>query len=90
MPPNIKPPFPAYSSRFPEATKDIVVAIIGAQSHENGELGIETLASVREFVDNSSYLPRFWDIASGRDSQDRHNVIIIAYWSNRADYEHWT
>ncbi|KAF2145866.1 uncharacterized protein K452DRAFT_355386 [Aplosporella prunicola CBS 121167] len=90
MPPNSTPPFPAYCSRFPESTKDIVMAIIGAQSHDQEELGIDTLDPVRKFVDDANCSPRFWDIASGRDSQDRHNVILIAYWSSRADYEQWT
>lgn len=30
-PPNYEAPFPAYSARFPRSTKDVVMAIIGAQ-----------------------------------------------------------
>ncbi|KAJ7630436.1 heme-containing dehydratase protein [Roridomyces roridus] len=81
-PESYQPPFPAYTARFPESTKDIVMAIIGAQALA-GELDRRALDPVLGFIrGENKQAPSFWEIASVTDNQ--------GYWKGREDYEQWS
>ncbi|KAF2441928.1 phenylacetaldoxime dehydratase [Karstenula rhodostoma CBS 690.94] len=74
-------------ARFPESTKDIVVAVFGVQALT---LPQSPLAPVRAFVEREDpHAPRFWDMASAIDSQGYGMQTLISYWSSKEEYTKW-
>lgn len=88
-----KPPYDLYTSRFPKSTKDIVMAVIGAQ-YANAEKN-----DGRALAEISSYLtaeaappasrPSFHEYAAVTDSRGFYNTAALAYWPSRGAYEGW-
>src|SRR5271170_7411168 len=89
-PPNYEPPFPAYSARFPESIKNIVMAVIGAQSRSSTQLEKTVLAPLVAIVEETNdSKPSFWEFASVKDTSGAHNITVIAYWPSKAKYTEW-
>lgn len=88
-----KPSYDLYTSRFPKSTKDIVMAVIGAQ-YANAEMN-----DGRALAEISSYLtaeaappasrPSFHEHAAVTDSRGFYNTAVLAYWPSRGAYEEW-
>lgn len=88
-----EPPFPANCARFPESTKDLVMAIVGVQYRgDNASTGGDGLEQILGFVKqggDSKVLPKHFDIASVTDDSGAYNQCMIAYWNERATFEEW-
>ncbi|KAM5430765.1 hypothetical protein McanMca71_005159 [Microsporum canis] len=92
-PDNYDPPFPAYTARLPEHTKDIVMAIIGAQYSSAAENDGVAMSKVLEFMKNPSDAtaqPSFRELVSVTDPNGSYNIAVIAYWPCRESYERWS
>ncbi|KAK2767534.1 hypothetical protein FQN54_003691 [Arachnomyces sp. PD_36] len=92
-PPNFDPPFPAYSARFPRCTKDLVMAILGAQyasPADNDGSAISRLAAFVKESPDAATRPSFWELASVTDTSGAYNIAVIAYWPDKASYAEWT
>lgn len=91
-PPNYEPPFPAYSARFPKCTKDLVMAILGAQYPSAGDNDGSAISHLAGFVKDSpnpATRPSFWELASVTDTNGAYNIAILAYWPSKASYMEW-
>ena len=89
-PPDYVPPYPSYSARFPVSVKNLVMAIIGAQSTSSAEIDREAMSPLLVFVETATdSKPSFWEMASVKDNSDAHNVAVIAYWPNKETYTEW-
>ncbi|KAK2841555.1 hypothetical protein FQN49_006140 [Arthroderma sp. PD_2] len=92
-PENYEPPFPAYTARFPKHTKDLVMAIIGAQYASAADNDGAAISRVLEFVENSpdtATRPSFWELISVTDPNGSYNLAVIAYWPSKESYEKWS
>ncbi|EQL35888.1 hypothetical protein BDFG_02492 [Blastomyces dermatitidis ATCC 26199] len=91
-PPNFNPPFPAYSARFPKCTKDLVMAVVGAQySTPIDEDGL-AMSTVSGFINNPTAAgkkPSFWELASVTDNRGAYNIAVLAYWPDKGSYTEW-
>jgi hypothetical protein len=89
-PPNYNPPFPAYAAHFPKHTKDLTMAIIGAQQQTSSSDNNFAL-KLQGFVDHvaESIRPRYWEWATSTDSSGAFNKAIIVYWENKDKYLKW-
>jgi hypothetical protein len=87
-PPSYEPPFPAYTARFPQNIKDIVMVVIGAQSFSIlDKASVAPLLSiVQQEVDSK---PSYWEPTSVKDSSGAHNIAVIAYWQSKEAYLKW-
>ncbi|PGH10546.1 hypothetical protein AJ80_07492 [Polytolypa hystricis UAMH7299] len=91
--PNFEPPFPAYSARFPKCTKDIVMAVIGAQyasAADNDGLAISKLTGFIKDGPDAATHPFFWELASVTDTREAYNIAVIAYWLSKESYKAWS
>ena len=90
-PPNYEPPFPAYSARLPRCTKDLVMAILGAQYASVADNDGSAISHLSSFIKEShtATLPSFWELASVTDNSGAYNIAIIAYWPSKASYKKW-
>ena len=92
-PENYEPPFPAYCARFPENTKELVMAIVGAQYAspvDNDGAAISHLSGFMENSPDADTRPSFWELTSVVDTTGAYNIAVIAYWPNRASYTRWS
>ncbi|KAI0147149.1 heme-containing dehydratase protein [Xylariaceae sp. FL1272] len=95
MPENHTPPFPSYMARYPESTKNLVMAVFGAQSSARASDNhvsdpLSTLASfVSSELADSSDRPHFHETAAFEDAKGYYNEMIVAYWSSTAAYNGW-
>lgn len=92
MPADYTPAFPAMCARFPEKTKDLVMAIVGVQYSDatlaNEERGLSQILSfVTEKTAKSP--PRHFDTAAVTDETGAYNQCMIAYWDERELFENW-
>jgi hypothetical protein len=90
LPADYNPPFPAYCARFGDSAKKLVMAIIGAQSHQ-GMLDHDALDPVvnRLRQKQAEYSPAHWLIARFTDKHGADNRAVIAYWSSMTLYSQW-
>ncbi|EZF69714.1 hypothetical protein H105_07840 [Trichophyton soudanense CBS 452.61] len=91
-PDNYEPPTIAYTSRFTENVKDIVMAIIGAQYASAAENDGVSISKILEFVKISTdtgVRPSFSELASVTDANGSYNIAILAYWPSQETYESW-
>ncbi|PGH13412.1 hypothetical protein AJ79_03691 [Helicocarpus griseus UAMH5409] len=91
-PPNFDPPFPAYSARFPKCTKDLVMAVIGAQYATAAEEDGMAMSTLLGFIKDSPVAqkkPSFWELASVTDSHGAYNIAVLAYWPDKESYREW-
>ncbi|EFQ98066.1 phenylacetaldoxime dehydratase [Nannizzia gypsea CBS 118893] len=91
-PHHYEPPTLAYTSRFPENVKDIVMAVIGAQYASAADNDGAAISKILEFMKNSTdtaVQPSFWELASVTDVNDSYNIAVIAYWPSKETYERW-
>lgn len=90
-PPNYEPPFLAYSARFPRHTKDLVMAIMGAQfasaADDDGSAISKLLGHIKCSPD--ALRPSFWELASVTDNSGVYNIVVIAYWPSKMLYSKW-
>jgi aldoxime dehydratase len=86
MPPNWRPPVPAWSASFSNQHTPIVMAYFGIQRHVGNE---------QSYLDR---LERFFDSAHGPVTVERakfvdragaHNFISAAHWKNPITYDNW-
>ncbi|KLJ10961.1 hypothetical protein EMPG_09792 [Blastomyces silverae] len=91
-PPNFNPPFPAYSARFPKCTKDLAMAVIGAQYATPADEDGSAMSTLSGFINNSTAAekkPSFWELASVTDNQGAYNIAVLAYWPDKGAYTEW-
>lgn len=90
IPPNFVPPYPSYCARFPQSTKDLVFAILGAQCTSEDQ-GVSAKTRLTTFIDAASVpvRPSFWEVASVKDTRGYFNVTVLAYWPAKAAYDEW-
>ncbi|KIW86655.1 uncharacterized protein Z519_12710 [Cladophialophora bantiana CBS 173.52] len=97
------PPYPTYTSRFPQGQREIVIVILGSQ-HEDlektpsfGTGGITSrdavlalqrmIAFATETSETSK--PKFYQLASQHEAIGGYEQCIIAYWDTKAAYNEW-
>ncbi|KAF2216613.1 hypothetical protein CERZMDRAFT_33241 [Cercospora zeae-maydis SCOH1-5] len=90
-PENFMPPFPAYTCRFPETAKDLVMAVIGVQHEGDVELQGPDYEKLVSFVGKGTEQsrPKYWEAAAVTDDRGFRNEVVIPYWQNKADFEQW-
>jgi hypothetical protein len=91
LPEDYQPPFPAYSARFSEDVKDLVMAIIGVQ-HENRETSMtDDFKKIVGFVEKplKDSRPRFWEAATVMDTSGFFNEVAIVYWKSTQYFKSW-
>ncbi|KAI1122908.1 hem-containing dehydratase protein [Nemania abortiva] len=92
-PQDYRPPFPAYTTRFPENVADLVMAVLGTQFPSRSDETSRAIAKLSSFVTSEdadiSARPRFHEVASVRDASGYHNEAVLAYWSSTAAYKRW-
>ncbi|ERF70559.1 hypothetical protein EPUS_07980 [Endocarpon pusillum Z07020] len=90
-PPNHEPALPAYGARFPQRTKDLVMAIMGAQfssaSDDDGSAISKLMGHINCSLDRLR--PSFWELASVTDNSGAYNIAVIAYWPNKMLHSEW-
>lgn len=94
-PANYQPPFPAYSARFPEKLKGLVVAIVGIQCESSSnEAFKESHSRLQSFFQAPSktetWRPHHWIVATVTDNRGFFNWSTIAYWQTVNEYNDWT
>lgn len=91
LPPDYQPPFPAYSARFSEDVRDLVMAIIGVQHSETKGPMTDDFKRIVEFVEKSpkECRPRYWEAASVTDTRGYSNEVAIVYWRSIQDFASW-
>ncbi|KAJ5013738.1 Phenylacetaldoxime dehydratase [Colletotrichum sp. SAR 10_99] len=92
-PPGFKPPFELYTSRFPRDTKDLVMAVIGAQYEPNVKHDGSALRIISEFIASDSPTPKsrpgFHEVAAVTDNRGFYNLALFAYWPSKSAYQEW-
>ncbi|KAM0649277.1 hypothetical protein ACHAO3_005893 [Verticillium nonalfalfae] len=91
MPTNFDPPFELYTSRFPRTTKDLVLAVVGAQypsASLNDGNAIKTISSFINLSSPSSR-PGFHEVAAVTDNQGHFNIAVLLYWKSKANHDEW-
>jgi heme-degrading monooxygenase HmoA len=89
--PDYKPAFELYTSRFPRDTKDLVMAIIGAQYAPSVSNDGQAISSIMAFITKGEpeCSPGFYETAAVTDQDDYYNVAVIMYWKSKAAHEKW-
>ncbi|KAF6789387.1 phenylacetaldoxime dehydratase [Colletotrichum sojae] len=82
-----------YTSRFPRDTKDLVLAVIGAQ-YKTRELddgaAIRTISSfISSASTPESSRPGYHDYAAVTDNRGFFNIAVLAYWTSKQAYDDW-
>ena len=90
LPADYSPPFPAYCARFGESAKELVMAIVGAQSSA-GSLDDDVLDPVVGMLccGEKEAPPAHWLLAKFVDRQGADNRAVIAYWPSKARHAQW-
>ncbi|KAF2759566.1 hypothetical protein EJ05DRAFT_302431 [Pseudovirgaria hyperparasitica] len=87
-PPSYTPPVPAYTARFPQSTKHLVIAIYGAQTKS---LPASSLHPLLKFIRSTlTSAPEHWDTASSTDSLGYQTHVVIAYWHSSTAHAAWS
>jgi aldoxime dehydratase len=86
MPPDWKPPAPAWSASFAKQTTPVVMAYFGTQLESSGN---EQRPSLMQEFFLSAEAPDNIESASFVDRSGRRNLISSAYWTNPARYQQW-
>ncbi|KAF2035280.1 hypothetical protein EK21DRAFT_97019 [Setomelanomma holmii] len=83
-PPNYQPPFPAYCARFSQQTKDLTLAIIGAQYSAPSAFDPANIATIKKYLLEAPgpVRPLSWEIASVTDKRGAYNIAVFAYWAD--------
>ncbi|CAK7205482.1 hypothetical protein SEUCBS139899_008257 [Sporothrix eucalyptigena] len=93
-PPNFDPPFPAYIARYPESAKDLVMAVVGIQHAAEVADMAPSVETVNSFFASAavpiSARPRYQEQASSVDERGFYNLVCIAYWPSRGDFDAWS
>ncbi|GAB7332753.1 hypothetical protein MBLNU13_g04491t1 [Cladosporium sp. NU13] len=91
LPEGYRPPFPAYTARFPKSLDGLVMAIIGFQWPAKTPCPDESLEKLLHFMRQQpgDATPRHWDLASSLDKEDYQNFAVLAYWSSWAEFDLW-
>lgn len=92
LPADYQPPFPAYSARFSQDIKDLVMVTIGTQHEHQKATQSEEYKQIVAFVEKplQSSKPCYWEAASVTDNRGYFNEVAIVYWRSKRDYESWT
>jgi aldoxime dehydratase len=86
MPPDWKPPAPAWSASFARQATPVVMAYFGTQLEANSHERFDAL--MQEFFAFAN-APDNIESAAFDDRAGRHNLISSAYWTDPAIYEQW-
>src|ERR1700683_5375591 len=86
MPPDWKPPAPAWSASFAQQTTPVVMAYFGTQfeSHDHERPG----SQMDKFLDCAD-APANVESANFVDRAGWRNFLLSAYWTDPASYERW-
>ncbi|KAF2265264.1 hypothetical protein CC78DRAFT_567808 [Lojkania enalia] len=93
LPPNYTPPFPTFTSRFPESITEIVMGVLGVQYRQGTANDGKAISKLISFIHNdttTSINPVFAELASVTDNVGAYNIAILAYWPSAALYEEWS
>src|SRR5262249_21399175 len=86
MPPNWRPPVPAWSASFSDQHTPIVIAYFGTQLHAGNDRSL--LGRMDRFFD-SAHGPVTLERAKFVDRAGSDNLITAAHWTNPVAYENW-
>lgn len=91
MAPNYEPPFELYTTRFPRDTKDLVMAVIGAQYSPDVKSNGEAARKIASFTTQGApeSRPGFYEFASVTDNSGYYNVAVVMYWKSNETYRDW-
>jgi aldoxime dehydratase len=85
MPPDWKPPAPAWSASFAGQSTPVVMAYFGIQLKTSGSPGIDD--TLRKFFDGP--IPANVERATYVDRAGFRTLLLSAYWTDAARYESW-
>lgn len=90
-PPNYEPPFPAYCARLQPRTKDLALAIIGAQYASPSDFTDAGISTVKTFMTDAptASRPSSWEVASVTDKRGAYNIAVFAYWPSISLQKKW-
>lgn len=84
------PPYDAYCARFSDKTKDLAMAVIGAQfSSAEKHRSHDAMSTITSFMTACPARPSFSELAAVNDSLGFYNIAVIAYWPSRSEYTRW-
>src|SRR5580698_9343849 len=86
MPPDWKPPAPAWSASFAQQTTPVVMAYFGTQFESRDDR--LPRPRVQKFF-TSADAPDNLENATFRDREGCYNLVSCAYWTDPARYERW-
>src|SRR5271154_3490382 len=86
MPPDWKPPAPAWSVSFPNQTTPVVMAYFGTQLKSSEHLQVQS--PMRDFLDRAD-TPDNLEHAYFVDRAGCRNLISSAYWTDPTRYGRW-
>lgn len=91
LPEGYRPPFPAYTARFPRSLDGLVMAVIGFQWPAKMPCPDESQDNLVGFMRQQvgDVTPRHWDLASALDKENYQNVAVLAYWKSWAELSLW-
>lgn len=91
LPEGYRPPFPAYTARFPKSLDGLVMAIIGFQWPAKTPCPDESQNDLLRFVRQRLGVatPQYWDLVSSLDKENYQNLAILAYWRSWDDFDLW-
>ncbi|KAF6809959.1 phenylacetaldoxime dehydratase [Colletotrichum plurivorum] len=92
-PERFRPSYELYTSRFPRETKDLVLAVIGAQYKIRELDDGAAIRTISSFISSASTpepsRPRYHDYAAVTDNRGFFNIAILAYWTSKQAYDDW-
>jgi aliphatic aldoxime dehydratase len=86
MPPDWKPPAPAWSASFAQQTTSVVMAYFGTQLESPDHEGLDP--RMQEFF-ASADAPDNLESAAFIDRSGCRTLLSTAYWTNPASYQRW-
>lgn len=84
-----QPPFPMFAGRADESLKQVVMAYLGVQFHEQQRAS--ALRATRHIVSSFSFAdgPGNYDLTYHVDGQGYGNFIVVGYWRDPGAYCRW-
>lgn len=91
MRPGFEPAFELYTSRFPRETKDLVLAVVGAQYRPGVSHDGNAIKTISSFIakGNIETRPGFHEVATVTDNAGYFNIAVLMYWKSKSDYHDW-
>jgi aldoxime dehydratase len=89
VPDDFAPPYPSFVARHKPSVERVVMAYFGFQTRDDASKAMdEALAWIAARFESSGG-PTHWDRARYVDGAGFINVVTVAYWDDRANFDGW-